>query len=185
MYYIMNQNLDVAGVASVEDLPESMDGLEWITGKTAQDVPEDLILNLAKASGDYRGDIIDGLITLYSDELKDALIAYGVDNIEYYPVRLRDQTDDSLENGYWLTNIIGLLECVDRSKSKIVPYPSGVGEELFSFEVDIEKTRGAPIFRLAEAPTLVLVTEKLVDHLIESGVVGVNFTETSEYNGYR
>ena len=71
----------------------------------------DLVLDLSQASGEYRGDIIDGFAPLYSDELKEALEQMNVDNVDYFSVKLRDPNDNALEGGllavqyHWLTGL--------------------------------------------------------------------------------
>ena len=113
-----------------------MDPIDWIDGKIMPAPPKDSILNLSEASGDYRGSIIDGLITLYHDTLKKTLTDFGIDNIQYFPVKLRNQPGSKrpmpVEGGYWIANIIGVIECVDTEKSIIEPRPSGMGGYLHS-----------------------------------------------------
>lgn len=187
-FYILDQDAEIEGSAAVDGLPESMDPIDWIRGKIMPAPPKDLILNLSEASGNYRGDIIDGLITLYHDSLKKVLTDFGVDNIQYFPVKLRNPAGSTrpmpVENGYWIANIIGVIKCVDRKNSTLIPLPSGIGEDLGPFQILASKTKGAPIFRLAEDPTLVIVTEKLVDHLIASEICGVRCRNTkTEFDG--
>jgi hypothetical protein len=188
MFYILDQDAEIEGSAAVEDLPESMDPIDWIRGKIMPAPPKDLILNLSEASGDYRGDIIDGLITLYHDELKKSLTAFGIDNIQYFPVKLRNPPGSKrpmpVESGYWIANIIGVIECVDKENSTLIPLPSGIGEDLGPFQIMESKTKGAPLFRLAEDPTLVIVTEKLAKHLAASGTCGARLRNTrTEFDG--
>jgi hypothetical protein len=184
MYYIFEQDTLIEGGAAVNDLPASMDLLDWVDGKIMPDPGSDLVLDLSKASGDYRGDIISGVITLYHTELKNALTKFGVDNIQYFPVVIRNQNNSELKSGYWIANIIGLIECVDKDKSVIEPRPSGIGGYLHSFEIDEKRVKGASIFRLAEAPTLVIVADKLANYLAESGTVGVRFVKTINHKGF-
>jgi hypothetical protein len=166
-------------------LPDTMDPLEWIQGRHMPDPsPEQkLILDLSLESGDYRGDIVDGFLTLYSDDLKDALNRLGVDNIEYYPVVLRDQNADTLEGGYSIANIIGLLDCVDMSRSKVKRWRSGMGFHFLSMVIDEQKTHGAKIFRLSDDPTKVIINEDLKKYLVDETdmLVGVTVLKTEEY----
>lgn len=97
------------------------------------------IFELSLASGGYIGDILDGYITLYSTELKERLESLGVDNIQYYACGLHDQNADSLEGGFWIANIIGLLDCIDMQKSKIKPWITGIGFDFLSMVIDKKK----------------------------------------------
>ena len=149
-FYIMRQETAIEGSAGLDGLPDYLDPFDWISGKKMPP-PNDgnpIVLDLSLASGDYRGDIIDGFITLYSDELKEALEEFCVDNVDFYPVRLRDQNDDSTEGGYWIANIIGLLDCADMQKSQYKTKPSGRGVEFESLIIDENLTNDSKIFRI-------------------------------------
>lgn len=184
MYYILDQDTSIEGSAAVNDLPASMEIFDWLEGKNMPGPGEGVLLDLSNNSGDYRGDIISGVITLYHTELKSALTKFGVDNIQYFPAILRNRITGKLENGYWIANIIGAIECVDMKNSVIEHRPSGIGGYLHAFEIDEKRTNGASIFRLAEAPTLVIVTEKLGCYLAESGSVGIRLIKTVNHKGF-
>jgi hypothetical protein len=181
----MRQDTSIEGSCALDGLPDNMDSLEWMQGKRMLDPSPDreLILDLSLASGDYRGDIIDGFLTLYSDELIEALKQQGVDNIDYYPVVLRDQNDDSLEDGFSIANIIGLLDCVDMNKSKVKWWPSRMGFNFLSMVIDESKTHGFKIFRLKEDPTKVIINEELKRYLLDETdmLAGVKIIKTEDY----
>ncbi len=183
-YYIMKQDTSIEGSAAVDSLPENIDPSEWIQGKPMPD-PGKLVLDLSEASGDYRGDIIDGLITLYRSELKKALEDLGVDNIQYYPVRLKDWNSNKTEGGYWIANIIGLFDCIDMKKSKMKPWRTGIGYDFESIVINDDKTHGAKIFRLKENPTLVVINEELKQYFDKTDIlVGVEIKRTEEYSDW-
>jgi hypothetical protein len=101
------------------------------------------------------------LVTLFSDALKDAMMQFGVDNIDYFPVEIEAPATQEVETGWWLANVLGLVECVDLTRSTIVPRPAGAKGRLEAFYVDPQRTRGLHIFRLAEDPTLIILDEDL------------------------
>ncbi len=184
-FYIMKQDVEIEGSAALDGLPKGMDSVDWISGKKMPPPPENLVLDLSLESGDYRGDIIDSFITLYSDEIKEALSECGVDNIDYYPVRLRDQEDDSTEGGFWIANIIGLLDCIDMDKSKTKPWVTGIGVDFESIVIDEAKTNDAKIFRLKEDPTKVVINQELKDYFDETDLlVGVELIQTEDYSDW-
>ncbi len=183
-FFLLEQDLRAPGSASVGELPEDMDAYDWICGKKMPTPKSPLRLPLAKSSGDYRGDMMSGLLTLFSDELKAALEMFAVTNVDYYPVELQDLNNGEIEDGYWLANIIGRIECVDKSKSTIRPRPAGGKGQLFSFYIDADATRGSAIFRLNENPALIIINEALRNHLIDSELVGVRMRRTQDYDGW-
>ena len=184
-FYIMRQDASVEGSCALDGLPDNMDSLEWMQGRHMPSPSPDrkLILDLSLESGDYRGDIIDGFLTLYSDDLKGALEQQGVDNIEYFPVGLRDQNTNTLEGGYSIANIIGLLDCVDMEKSKVKWRRSGRGFHFLSMVLDERKTHGAKLFRLGADPTKVIINEDLKQYLVDETdlLVGVKIMRTEDY----
>lgn len=184
-FYIMRQDTMIDGARSLDSVPDDMDSLEWAQGKYMPPPKEDLVLNLSLKSGDYRGDILGSFLTLYSDELKDALESQGVDNVLYYPVRLMDQKTEKTEGGYWLVNIIGLYDCVDMEKSKVKHWPSGVSFHFESIVIDENKTNGAKIFRLKDKPTAVIINEELKKFFDETDVlIGVELIKTEDYSDW-
>lgn len=186
-FYIMKQDTLIEGACSLDGVPDSIDPSEWIQGKRMPDPApgKKLILELSLESGDYRGDIIGGFLTLYSDDLKEALDDLGVDNIDYYPVGLHDQNTDELEGGYSIANIIGLLDCVDRQKSKIKMWPSGRGFDFESIIIDETRTNGQKIFRLKDDPTKVIINEELKQYFDETDMlVGVELIKTEDYSDW-
>lgn len=181
----MRQDTMIDGSRSLDGVPDDMDPLEWMQGKYMPPPKEDLVLNLSLESGDYRGDILGSFLTLYSDELKDALESQGIDNVLYFPVRLMDQKTEKTEGGYWLVNIIGLYDCVDMEKSKVKYWPSGVNFHFESMVIDENKTNGAKIFRLKDKPTAVVINEDLKKFFDETDVlVGVELIKAEDYSDW-
>jgi len=184
----MKQDTLIEGCAAIDGVPDEMDSLDWIQGKRIappKDLKE-LVLDLALESGDYRGSIIDGLLTLYHETLKAGLDEFGIDNIKYYPVTLRDQETGEKEYRYFLVNIIGLLDCLDRNNSKIRPSASGLGIKIDSMVIDEARTNGAKIFRLKERPSSVIINEELKQYLVDETdmLVGVDIIQTEDYSDW-
>ena len=185
-FFIMKQDTEIEGSRIVMDVPDSINPLEWIQGKPVKHPGENLILDLSKDSGNYIGDITSGLVTIFHDELKEALDKIEVDNIEYYPIRLRNSYTKKTEGGHWLVNIIGCYDCVDLEKSKIRRSDSDIDEndfEILSLVIDETKTKGAKIFRLYNDPTLMIINQELKDYFDETDMlVGVDLIQTEMYS---
>lgn len=184
-YYIMRQDTLIEGSRSIDGFPENIDVEEWIQGKTVPYPGENIVFDLSLESGEYRGDIMDGFLTFYSDELKEALESQGATNVEYYSIRLRDQETNTTEGGYWLVNIIGRYDCIDLDKSEIERDESDIDEtdfEILSLAIDKNKTNGAKIFRLHSDPTLVIINQELKDYFDKTDMlVGVELIQTEMY----
>lgn len=149
------------GAAVIDEVPDNIDSLDWIKGDLMELPPEiePQTLNLALESGSFRGAIIDGLLTLYHKKLCAVLTEFGVDNIQFYPVLLRDQETQKIEDSYFIVNIVGLFDCIDMQKSKVEWWRSGMGFNFLSMVIDETKTYGLPVFRLKDDPTKVLLVK--------------------------
>lgn len=179
MYWVLEQDLRIPGQAAVMDVPENFNILDWMLGQMVPPPPENMVLMLRPGSGDYRGDIIGGVVTLFSEELIASLTKFGVDNIQSFAVDLKDSITGEIEYGYFLINIIGLVACVDSDVGDMAPLDRPTSLEKFS--IDGSKASGFHIFRLKESPRLILISDQLHDYLVKEKVVGVRMRKTEDY----
>lgn len=182
-YYLLEQDLRIPDIAAVGAVPDSIEPLDWIHGKKMAPPPGVLRLPLSRASGELRTDLMGTLLTLFSDDLRDAMTRFGVDNIDYFPVELEHPVTRVVETGYWLANILGLVRCLDTARSTIVPRPSGARGRLASFHIDPVLAAGFDVFRLAEQPTLIILSQPLRTFLMAEPLAGVRMRHTRVYNG--
>ena len=180
-YYILRQDDRILEQPSILRSPANIDPEDWIDGKILPD-PGPLRITLSPRSGEFRGGIIDGLVTLFHKNLIKELTRLGIDNIQYFPVEL-EAPDGMIERAYSLINVIGLIEAVDTAKSVIKPRSTG-GGQLYSFKIDPVKAKNHRLFRLAEAPTLIIIDEALRNDLTAYEVAGVIMLPTERYDGW-
>jgi hypothetical protein len=186
-FYIMQQDTMVDGPRALDGVPDHMDSLEWQQGQAMPDpsAGKVLTLELSLESGEFRGSIIEGFLTLYHKSLKKALTEQGVDNIDYFPVQLHDQNTEKMDGSYFLANILGLIDCVDMGKSKVKMWKSGNGFRFESMVIDESKTRGLKIFRLKDDPTKVIINEQLKQYFDSVDVLsGVEIIQTEDYSQF-
>jgi hypothetical protein len=162
--------------------PKNLDPLDWIDGKIMPD-PGPLHLTLSPRSGEFRGIIIGGLVTLFHRVFIAELTRLGIDNFQFFPVEL-ETPEGKIQRAYSLVNIIGLLEAVDETQSVIQPVATGGRGQLYSFKIDPEKVGGLRLFRIVEAPTLIIIDETLRDSLEAFGPSGAIMLETERYDGW-
>jgi hypothetical protein len=182
-YYVFQQDPRVPEQPSVLACPEDIAPEEFLKGehRTVRSVP--LHLKLAARSGTFRGDIIGGVLTLFHNMLCDELTKLGVDNVEYFPVDLENQ-EGEIEKKYSLVNILGLLDAVDRTSSVIIPRATGGRGDLRSFKIDPAVARGQRIFRVSEAPALIIIDETLQKALNAFEPAGAWMLPTDQYDGF-
>lgn len=181
-FYIMQQDLSIEGRPAIDGLPENLGVLN--SSKLGDELVEEaaLTVDLAPESGDYRGHIIDGFATLYHEDLKIALDSLGVNNIDYYPVNLRNPKRNCVESGYFIVDGIKLFDCVDMEKSLVKPCIAGAGFDFLSMVIDESRTNGAKIFRLKDDPTKVIISRELKQYFDQTNMLeGVEFIKTEDY----
>jgi hypothetical protein len=184
-YYLLEQDLRLEGIGAVGALPEDIEPLDWMRGKRMpppQQVP--LRLQLSTNSGSAHTDIMGSLVTLFSDALKLAMSEFAVSNIDFFPVELEHPLTHVVRQGWWLANIVGIAECVDPTRSSMRTRRSGRGLILKTFYIDEARAPKAPLFRLGEKPTLVIVNADLRAHLKQKNLAGVRMRHTRVYDGF-
>jgi hypothetical protein len=115
-----------------------------------------------------------------SNRMKEALLRCGVDNIEYFEAQLVFEDTQEVVDGYWLGQVVGLVRCVDVTKSTFTSPKRG---RLRQFEVDESAAHDLFLFRLYEAPTLVLIHDRVRAALAAAGLEGLFFQATDSYTG--
>lgn len=100
---------------------------------------------------------------LFSINLVETLLAFGVDNIDVYQtVIMNPETGEEFRN-YRGVNIVGVVSCADFSESK---YEDLAESYVFrNLVISPDKISGFDIFRLAEDDETVLVSDRLKDLL--------------------
>lgn len=124
-----------------------------------------------------------GVSTLFHDDLVEILNKLGIDNIQYIPVDIQ-APDDTLEEGYSIANIIGLIDAVDIDNSTLGEKIGNIRQTLYSFTINEEKTNGLHIFRVLHAPSLIIIDQWLKEQLLAHEVEEVVMYPTEDYNGW-
>ena len=181
-YYILQQDPRIMEQPCLLSCPQGIDPIDLIRGKSIP-IAGPLQLSLSPRSGDYRGCIIDGLVTLFHKYFIKELDRLGIDNIEYTPVELLN-SEGGVELAYSLVNVIGLIEAVNVAESVISPRETGGRGQLYSFKIDPAKAMGRRLFRIVEAPTLIIIDETLWESLLVFSPPGVMMLPTERYDGW-
>jgi hypothetical protein len=170
----MNPNVWVARAG------EEPDFMAFQTGARIE-MPDAARIELGEES-ETPTDFMEAPYFIVSARMRTALDAFGVDNIQYAPVVLQRLDLQQDYEGYWLGNVIGLVSCVDPAKSTYKQL-TGSKRVLRGFIVDETLTKGLMLFRLKENRRLVLIAERLKQHLQSRGLEGIYFQETLKFNG--
>ena len=84
----------------------------------------------------------------------------GVDNLDLYRAIVRDPVTGQEWRDYWAFNVLGLV---------------AAAVETPALGIDESRTMGLFLFRLVEAPSLIVVDERVVDAVLRRAIPGVVF----------
>ena len=153
------------------------------TSRAKEKEPTEVIkLNLKRSKTVPLPSYLSQPIPLMSKQLLDTLRNASVSNLDAYPAQLY-YPDGSLAPGeFFIVNVIGLIAAADLENSDFDPeQPENlISMDFDSLAIDIDKTNGALMFRLAESITTVLVHEQVVKEVEAAGIPLVEFYKTED-----
>lgn len=119
-YYFINQKIvtleDNISLGAI-DSDHPLEPVNLLNGAKLSPEPTYINIQLSKNSGDFYPDIFNVLIALFSTKVKSCFDNCGVNNIDYYPVKITDPKTNTVNTDYWLANICGRLSCLDVENS--------------------------------------------------------------------
>lgn len=118
---------------------------------------------------------LTGGSVLVSKLFISVLTSVGVNNFQSFPVVITNPETGKKWNDYFLFNVLGKIKAANLVKSQyseLMPASAdGVDVPLLAFKeivLDVDKTLGELMFRLAEDSTALIVHERIVDTLSDS-----------------
>lgn len=180
-YYIFDE-VSPNREAPYIELPDEIDLIDSIMGKKPQFDELPIIMEAEIEDGEdvVYTDIINPGVPLFSNKIKRALDAYGITNIDYYPVLIVDEDTKETLAEYWLGIVTDIVACVDLDKTSFKE--TATGQKVISeFVIKQSKTKGLNLFRFHNIPGLIIISEELKRELSKTEFKGVSFKPTSEY----
>jgi len=159
----------------------------WGDGKAPKsdtEVPTPLDIEFEAFRG-YAGsprELVDVCIPIMSARLASALKEAGVDNVVFYPARLKNKATGQVYD-YFAFKVVGLVAAADMSKSQWSSYDgTTVGDTSFTTLVlDENKAGGLLMFRLAENFSALVVHERVRDRVFASGIDTLLFVKPEDW----
>ena len=139
------------------------------------------VVSPKKILEDYQFNITG--IPLFSSKLRQALLEIGIDYIEYFKANLITKKGRIISDDYKIANIVCNVECFDWNNSKYDDsyQEYGLVSHVDYLVIDKSKIQGELLFRMEEAPRILLVGEELKKHLESKKITGIRFTPLNEY----
>ncbi|WP_082705899.1 AHH domain-containing protein [Aneurinibacillus sp. XH2] len=114
-----------------------------------------------------------------SSKLKRVLDSLEKGNIQYFPVRIIDKCTNEPLEGYFVANIINVVDalCLEHSKDSVFELD---GEKIYSvqkYALTKENVAGNHIIKLKGDEIPVFVSEKFREEIEKNGIIGCDFQE--------
>jgi hypothetical protein len=159
---------ELANTDSCDDV-----GIPWTVGvHYPGEVPQPINCKLHPRRGRKMRDIFLTDIPLFSVRLLTAMQSVGVDNLEIYDARLIGPEGQVFEN-YKAVNIVGAIACADLEKSVYLSNNALPFKKFSRLVVKGSNARGLDLFRLAEDPLMILVSERVNRAIVAIDPVGM------------
>jgi len=168
------------GIAYVK--PE-LDPVDFISGVRLTSIDEGIEVHLMDSSGIARPDVVLSLFTIFSERLKLLLDMAGVENIDYYQAKIIHPNGDIISEKYYVANIIGLIDAVDQSTSKLTPQRGKMPSRIKQFYINNDNTNNLNVFRIVNSPSLIIISNR-IKVVIENAILsGVYLLPTQKWTG--
>jgi hypothetical protein len=121
---------------------------------------------------------------LVNNSLRSTLIEFGVDNIQYYPVVLKNTKNKVMSEDYSIANVVGMLDCIDidQSEYEIDPFRKRYYCTMSRIVLDPKRMENGPkLYRLDRYTDILMIRSDLAE-AIEAKHSGMNFITLEEYN---
>jgi len=188
MYYIIRYDEEGHNAAGILDKPDviSVNNFVFDLGKKM-----DMGIPRAEFSinASQNGELLDYVLTslrgmVVSEKFKNVLDESGADNIDYYPVVINNNITKRKFDGYYIANIVGLVDCMDMDNSKyqnMAAFPDKI-RVIENLKIDEDKIKGLVIFRLMQRSSIILINGYMRNILAKEHLSGVKIVQADGYS---
>lgn len=183
MYYLIEQTFRGRPTYLLETSASNIQPpLRWIEGKRFKTPPmHPLPLTVRSQPGARMTDFFESDIPLFSAYLLQEFLNGGVDNIDAYPVILKDLETAETWDHFYAVNIIGVIGCADMVASNYTDF-AGTGR----FSVNFDKLVISPAqcysqlcFRLYENLTKIIIHRKIATRISMGNFKGLHLRKVA------
>jgi len=129
----------------------------------------------------------DNFLPIFRNDVLEAVLAAGVDNLELYPCILKDKYRPGVEfTNYTAVHAIGTIYCACKKKSEMM----GIADEgdiipdhFSRLHINALKADGVLMFHLGEASNALVVHEKVKRSILARGIKHMHFYGPGEWAG--
>ncbi len=149
----------------------------------------EFICERLKSAGMTDYAVTDMGCSIVSERLKTFFENNGIDNIQYFPATVIVQEGGKAQEGYYVANFIGLVDCIDRFASELdaEEYDNGELDIIYSvYKLVLKKPKAnyGYIYRVYAFTRLILIDSHLKENFEMAGLTGVRFVNPERWDGY-
>jgi hypothetical protein len=207
MYYVMRPRTTPLKVPAALDVCPEVDGVEsWLSGQAVTvPVPQPLRFDIDRGEPrvlpedpaeaaeippepEEPGELLEMYqleMLLLTGRVVTALREAGVDNLQVFDAVIRDPVTGREWTNYKVVNIVGVIACANLEESAFAPLRGRpmIDMDFIRLAIDEERAGGQLFFRLGECVTIILVHEKVKNHLVQKGINTLSFVSADGFTG--
>lgn len=183
MFYFLRQNLfEHQNMVKLVGHTAETGVLNWIAGHKFEAELKPQTLMVDPVHGNNFADFFDTAVPVMSNRLIVFLVNLGVNNMDTYPVVLRNIVSGEDVTGYSAVNVIG---CIDATKLEESQYRLRFGKPYFTgtIVIDDSKVNGKPLFRTLHGPGFIVVSQNIANAFKTESWSGILLQPTENYQG--
>jgi len=108
-------------------------------------------------------------VPIVNKKVIDALESVAVDNFQAFPVEIH--FEDGITSGYFLLNVVGRLECIDLSLSKVSKFGPCIAR-IFDLKLVENAADGCYMFRAHEYQEIIFIHEHVKKEIEKANISG-------------
>ena len=193
MYFVWSSDAGLSdSYMYVNKAPDGLNYDTWITGEPLVKPPPVVTL---VGDSDSPTTLSDMILTQFelpilSPRAISVLEKTGVDNIQYFPINIKNRQTGELEKSYQIANIVGLVDCLDKKHATYNTSPRDENTILLLQQYRILEDKILPkgsgkktplIFRLGEFPFHVLAHESVKTAFEKENITGSEFIAPEKF----
>jgi hypothetical protein len=191
-YYVMVSKSIHPGAVIQKCYRDHLQNNNWMGGEYNDfDVPQPVVYELKDDRYEMEEPpnirvMSDSLpVPVMHNSLCEALLAAGVDNIQYYDAVIRDLKRGIDHTDYKAFNIVGVVAAADMTASTMMGTSDStlIDADFDRLVLDEKKCNGMLLFRLAENITAIVVSEVVKNEVEKRGIKGMFFYPSGEWAG--
>jgi len=186
-------DMDILPVVSMSEHSSCSDGSIWRSGFFIDENSHDLSNLIFVCETPPAGEFPDYVVTdrscpIVSHRLKLLFDKLNINNIQYSPVTIVEREGEPTISGYYTANIIGLVDCINRSESEMDAEEDKNGDLNVIFSIDKLVLRDLPkdyglLYRVFAFSSLLLIDYELANYFDSSNITGVNLVNPERWDG--